>query len=74
MKENKTRLNLEQLETRNVMSAVGPAHAMEIVVTKPVDVANVRPMESLSLNFAKIVYSMDNVDAAPLIRLRRVVG
>jgi len=67
MKEKSARLNLEQLETRFVPSVVSP-------IRMPVPVANVAPAETLSLNFAKVIYSMDHVDAAPLIHLRRVVG
>ena len=71
MKVNKTRLNLEQLETRVVLSAVGPAHAMEFTHTKDVPAVKVRPAETLSLNFAKVVYSMNHGDLSLLIRLPR---
>jgi len=56
MKENKTRLNLEQLETRFVLSAVNPVRMpvlndakvalSEIVVTKDV---SARPVENVTL-------------------------
>jgi len=56
MKENKARLNLEQLETRFVLSAVNPVRMpvlndvkvalSEIVITKDV---SARPVESVSL-------------------------
>jgi hypothetical protein len=63
MKEHKNYLSLEQLESRDVPSALSPTHVPGIGLS-PV------PAEMVSLNVAKITTSMTHLDVPGILRHR----